>query len=291
MAHDDHDAHEHAHEPEDRRIRLLHGASPFCWWSYGYEAVLNRARLVYGDQIKVNTYQIPVYEDLDEHNRSYGTDDPKVREEWRQEAAGFMQMPVDPRAVAALPKTSVPGTLAVHAAEAVKPGAGQRLARWIGYLIDVDPQGLDLDDPATYPKLAELCGAPRKQVEQALADGRAEASLKEDSQSMHALGLNFYALQCRDFEGRTVTLEYAFDSAKVEEALEWLARGTLRKQALPPVDQFVADHAPVSLHEVREVFRLDEAKARRAAEPAERGGKVVRKDVAGHTFWLPKELA
>ncbi|HEV8360763.1 MAG TPA: hypothetical protein VGR28_09950 [Candidatus Thermoplasmatota archaeon] len=287
----EHEGHEHAQEPEDKRLRVLHGASPFCWWTYGYEGVLNRLRLVYGDQIKVNTYQIPVYQDLEEHNKSYGTDDPKVMAEWKAEAEQFMGLPIRPEAVAKLPKTCVPGTLAVSAAEICQPGAGEKLARWIGFLVNVDPQGRDMDDEATYLKLAELLGLPRKPVEQALEDGRAEARVREEMQSMHALGLNFFALQARDFEGRTVIIEYAFDSAKMEEALEWLSRGKLRKHALPSPTDYIVQHAPVSMREVREVFRLDEAKVLAAAQAAERGGKVVRKEYQGHTFWLPKALA
>jgi hypothetical protein len=179
----------------------------------------------------------------------------------------------------------------VHAAEVARPGAGEKLARLIGFHANADIAGLDLGDEATLLKLAEKVGAPRKQVEQALADGRAEASLREDGQSMHALGLSFFSLQCRDFEGRTVILEYAFDGAKVEEALEWLARGKLRKHSLPTPDDYALQHAPVSLRELQEVFRLDPAKAKQAMEPLEKAGKLTRREVHGHPFWFPKAWA
>lgn len=283
-------AHEHEHEarehePEDRRLRVLHGASPFCWWSYGYEPVLSRVKLLYGDQVKVNTYQVPVYEDRDEHHRGYGTDDPKVLREWVEEAAQLMHIPLSMEAIEALPRSCLPGTLAVHAAEAVKPGSGERLARLIGYHANIEP--FPFEDGGAILKLAERAGAPRKQVEQALADGRAERSLAEDSQSMHALGLNFFALQLRDFEGRTVILEHAFDSVKVEEGLEWLSRGQLRKSALPEPLDYAVQHAPASLREIQEVFRLDAAESRKALEPGERAGTLQRREVLGHTFWLP----
>jgi predicted DsbA family dithiol-disulfide isomerase len=290
MAHDhaahEHDEHEgHEHGPEDTRIRVLHGASPFCHWSYGYEPVLQRLRLLYGDQIKVNTYHTPVYQDWDQHLRDYEMDAQGMRG-WVDEIEGLVQMPLNRAWLDHPTKDCVPGTMMLHAVEAVKPGAGERFARLVWHAIAVEGDGLN--DEATLFKLAERAGAPRKQVEQAMADGRAEASRSTDAQSYHALGLNYYALQVRDFEGRTVILEHAFESAKVEDALEWLSRGKLRKQALPSVADYVAQHAPVSLREVREVFRLDEAKARKAAEQAEKSGKVARVDKLGHTYWVPK---
>ena len=289
-AHHDHDHdHEHGHEhgEEDRRIRVLHGASPFCWWSWGYEGTLERLKLLYGDQIKVNVYQVPVWDDLEEHHRTYGTDDPATYEEWTREAEELMGLPLGRDALKALPRSCVPGTLMVHAAEAVAPGAGARLARRIAYHANVEA-GPDLQDTASLLRLAEACGAPRKAVEQAFGDGTAQRSLDEDAQSYHALGLNFYALQARDFEGRTVTIEHAFEAARMEEAVEWLARGTLERQPLPEPAAYLAARAPVSLRELQEVFQLGPAEARRAAEPAERAGGVARREVLGHVFWVPK---
>lgn len=287
-------AHDHAHgdEPaqeEDTRIRVLHGASPFCWWSWGYEPVLNRLRLVYGDQIKVNTYQVPVYEDRDEHHRSYGTDDPKVRKEWVDEAAALMRIPLDLGTLAAEPRSCVPGTLVCHAAEIVKPGAGERFARLVGYHLHMEHAGVDFDDDDALLKLAERAGAPAKAVEAAIEDGRAEASLREDAQAYHMLRLNFYALQVRDAEGRTVTIDNAFDAAKVEEAVDWLSRGALRKRAVPQdLAGYVAAHAPLTLREVTEVFRVDAAKALAAGQQAEKAGKVARRDVRGMACWVPR---
>lgn len=294
MAHDhahgehdhEHDA-DHVHEEEDTRIRVLHGASPFCHWSYGYEPVLQRLRLLYGDQIKVNTYHTPVYQDWEQHLRDYELDDASMRE-WVDEIEALIQLPTNRAWLDNPTKNCVPGTMMLHAAESVKPGTGERFARLVWYAMAVDGDGLNED--ATLWKLLERAGAPRKQVEQALEDGRAEASLRTDAQSYHALGLNYYSLQLRDFEGRIVILEHAFDSAKSEDALDWLGRGKLRKQSLPNVADYVASHAPVSQRELEQVFKLDAAKARKAAEPAEKAGKVARVERLGHTFWVPPAL-
>lgn len=283
--HEHGDGHDHAHEEEDRRIRVLHGASPFCHWSFGYEPVLERLRLLYGAQIKVNAYWVPVYDSWKQHLENYELDDAGMRA-WVDEMDALIGLPANRAFIDDPAESCVPGTLVVHAAEAVKPGAGERVARAI--LTALYLEGTNFDDHDKVLKLAEQAGAPRKQVEAALQDGRAEAALGQEAQDYHSLGLNFYALQARDFEGRTVTIDHAFDAAKMEEAVEWLARGKLRKHALPPVDQYVARRAPVTLFEVQRVFRLDAAQALKAAQPAEKAGKVTRRDLGGHAVWVPR---
>lgn len=262
---------------------MLHGASPLCHWSYGYEPVLQRIRLVYGDQVKVNVYTIPVYESFDQWMKDYELDDAGLRE-WMAEAQGLIRLPVNMDYFERPTESCVPATLAVHAAELAEPGAGERLARLVGHAMSIEGRALGDDDLL---QLAERVGAPRKQVEAAIADGRAEVSVRTDAQSMHALGLDFYALQLRDSDGRTVILEHAFDSAKVEDALDWLGRGELRKNALPQPLDYAARHAPVSLREMEQVFRLDAAGVERALEPAVKARKLVRKEMLGHPFWLP----
>lgn len=284
--HEDHDhsEHGHAHE-EDRRIRVLHGASPFCHWSYAYEPVLQRLRLVYGDQIAVNVYEVPVYRSWQQWMTDYELDDAGLKA-WLNEMDGLIGLPVN-RAILAKPTADcLPGTLVAHAAELAKPGSAEKVARRISFHLYLEGKNYDSQDELL--KVAEACGVPRKAVEQHLADGSAEARLNQDGGDMHALGLNFYALQVADSEGRTVVLEHAFEPAKVEEAVEWLSRGKLKKRALPTVPDYLASHAPVSLFEVQRVFRLEEAEALKAAQPAEKAGRVVRTTLNGHPCWLPK---
>lgn len=281
--HEHDDAQEHAHE-EDTRIRVLHGASPLCDWSVAYEGVLNRLRLVYGDQIKVNVYQIPVYESWPQWLENYGMTQEEAMA-WFEEAKDTTGLPSNPDYWRDPPKSCVPGTLFVHAAEIAKPGAGERLARRIGFGMVFE--GQKWNDEADLYKAAERAGAPRKQVEAALADGRAEEALKQDGQDMHSLGLNFYTLQVRDPEGKTtVSLEHAFDPAKVEDAVEYLSKGQLRKHALPTLEQYAAQHAPVSSRELQQVFRSDAAKVRAGLAPAEKAGQLVRKNLLGMDCWL-----
>ena len=290
MAHPEHDHdHEHEHEghehgEEDTRIRVLHGASPFCHWSFGYEPVLQRLRLVYGDQIKVNTYNIPVYERWQQWMEDYGLDEASLRA-WIDEMEGLIGLPLNREYLKHPTASCDPGTRVLHAAEAAKPGAGEQVARRLLFALYVE--GRNFDDQEALLALAEQAGAPRKAVEAALADGRADEAMKADGQDMHALGLNFFELQIADGK-RRVMLEHGFDPAQAESALEWLSGGTLRKRALPSVADYVAQHAPLTRFEVERVFRLSAADAERAAAPAEKAGKVQRKTLNGHPCWLPK---
>jgi hypothetical protein len=60
---------------QDHRIAVVHFTAPTCWWSWGYEAVFNRLKLVYGDQIKIVILYGTVYEDIDEYKKNYELDD------------------------------------------------------------------------------------------------------------------------------------------------------------------------------------------------------------------------
>lgn len=283
-SHEGHDDHDHAHEPEDTRIRVLHGASPFCDWSVAYEGVLNRVRLIYGDQVKVNVYQTPVYESWAQWLENYGMTQEEAMA-WFEEVKDVTGLPYDREYWKAPTKSCVPGTLFVHAAELAKPGAGERLARRIGFGMIFE--GNKWNDEADLFKAAERAGAPRKAVEAALADGRAAESLKQDAQDMHSLGLNYYALQVHGSDGKTnVTLEHAFDAARVESAIDWLSGGQLRKHALPTMEAYAAAHAPVSSRELQQVFRADAAKVRAGLAGAEKAGQLVRKNVLGMDCWL-----
>ncbi|MCA1812917.1 MAG: DsbA family protein [Halobacteriales archaeon] len=279
--HAEHEGHEHA---EDTRIRVLHGASPLCHWSVGFEPALERLRLVYGDQVKVNAYQIPVYERWEQWKQDYELDDAQLAE-WMAEIQRTIAMPIDPRYLSHPVQDCTPATLVYHACETAKPGSGARFNRLVAMAMTV--QYRDLNPQETLLKLAEQAGAPRKQVEQALSDGSAERALVQDQQDYHSLRLNFYTLQLRDFEGRTVILEHDFTGAKTEDALAWLSRGTLRKHALPKLEDYARAHAPVLQRELEVVFHRSGEQVRAALAPLE-GKSLVREERLGATFWLPR---
>ncbi len=53
-----------------RKVHVHHATAPTCWWSWGYEAVMNRLPLVYGDQVQVHLYRGVVYEDVQQYLKS-----------------------------------------------------------------------------------------------------------------------------------------------------------------------------------------------------------------------------
>jgi putative protein-disulfide isomerase len=289
-AHDHHDhehgehGHGHDHEQEaDDRIRVLHGASPLCHWSFGYEPVLQRLRLLYGDQIKVNVYTIPVYDSWEEHVAKYGLDAGGMAA-WFEESDAAIGLPANLKAFDPPTRDCTPATRVVHAAELVKPGAGEKVMRRIHFALYME--GANFNDLGKLLAIAEACGAPRKAVEAAIADGRADEAIRADNGDMHALGLNFFELQVAQGKRRAV-LEHGFDPADAEGAIAWLSGGKLRKQALPSVADYVAAHAPVTRWELERVFQLGSQEAEAAAAPAEKAGKVQRRVVHGHPCWVP----
>ncbi|HYW00584.1 MAG TPA: DsbA family protein, partial [Candidatus Acidoferrum sp.] len=113
----------------DHRIAVVHFTAPTCWWSWGFESVFNRLRLVYGDQINtVIMYGAP-YEDIEEHKKNYGLDDAGVIA-WATEARDIMGVPmfVDYR-FDRMPKNLLPATFAVVAGNRQGEEKGHRLYR------------------------------------------------------------------------------------------------------------------------------------------------------------------
>ena len=103
------------HHDHDDRVTVVHFTAPTCWWSWGYEPVFNRLKLVYGDQINLLTLYGAVYEDVEEYKKGYELDDAGMVA-WAKESKEIMDMPMHLNyRFDRMPKNLLPATLAVMA--------------------------------------------------------------------------------------------------------------------------------------------------------------------------------
>ena len=105
-------------QDHDKRIAVVHFTAPTCWWSWGYEPVFNRLKLVYGDQINIVTLYGTVYEDIEEYKKNYELDDAGFVK-WAKESQEIMGVPMHLNyRFDTMPKSVLPASLAVIAANA-----------------------------------------------------------------------------------------------------------------------------------------------------------------------------
>ena len=110
----------------DHRIVVVHATAPSCWWSWGYERVFNRLKLVYGDQLNVVVLYAAVYEDIEEYKKNYELDDAGMVA-WAKEAAEIMGVPMHTNySFERMPKSMLPATLAVFAGKRQGDEKGHR---------------------------------------------------------------------------------------------------------------------------------------------------------------------
>ena len=102
-------------------------------------------------------------------------------------------------------------------------------------------------------------------------------------------GANFYSILVRDNAGTTVQLEQAYDPARLERAIDFVAGRKLTKRKVKPdVGAYARERGPVALLEVQRVFALDAARAKKLLAAAEKKGDVEkRKFTDVGTFWAP----
>ncbi|HLC39984.1 MAG TPA: DsbA family protein, partial [archaeon] len=127
--------HEHS---QANKILVLHATAPTCWWSWGYEAVIHRLRMVYGDQIEIRIWTAFVYEDFDEHLKHYEMTWQDYLN-WAKEGVDIMKVPLETNLKREkMSKTVFPATVAFFAALKQDHKKAERLSREFMRLSNVE---------------------------------------------------------------------------------------------------------------------------------------------------------
>ena len=265
------------------QIHLYHATAPTCWWSWGYEAVLNRLPLVYGDRVKIHLLLGCVYEDLDEWMRNYEMT-VAGQEEWARESIQIMGVPIRTDYGGAQPKSVMPATYAVLAAKRQGEAKGARFMRSVLRRFSVEGQDVTRDDVL------------RQAAKEAKLDGDAffrdyrdtEARREELGHQGHGfphVPLGFYSMAVTDGGDRTVLLDYAFDPAIVEGAIDYLSGGRLPKRTPTDVLAYVRRHGATPLREIARVVGCTDRQAKAKVDRLVKEGRVATVRLASAPHW------
>jgi len=268
----------------DQRISVIHFTAPTCWWSWGYEPVFNRLKLVYGDQINLVTLYGAVYEDVEEYKKGYELDDAGMAA-WAKESKEIMGMPMHLNyRFDRMPKNLLPATLAVMAAQRQGHERGHRFYRALLRRNIVEEQ--DVTDKTTILEAVKEAGLDEAKFKRDWAD---EASLKADlekqGEGSPPVHVGFYNIAVTDGHGRTVYLDQKFEPSATEEAIDYLSGRQLKKTRPTDVLAYLQAHGPTSLVEIERVFNLSSKNALAELERLEKLGTAKRLTLSGANFW------
>lgn len=266
-------------------VHVVHATSPLCHWSWGYEAVMNRLRMVYGDQIQLTVRLAAPYEDREQWLVDYGMS-AKETEEWiNGELPGIMDVPLAPVVWSNQPQSCMPAVLAVQAARRQDEEGAWKYHRALLRRFAIEGK-----DPTTEAELlaaAKEVGLDVARLKKDLAD---QDGLREEYEQQGSRGpqvhVGFFNFVVTDGEKRRVILDYAFEPADVEGAVDYLSGGTLEKRPVgKDIAGYLREHGWAPLSEIGRVFDLDARGATEALESLEKTGKVERGTFAGAPHW------
>ncbi len=269
----------HAH-----RISVVHATAPTCWWSWGYEPVFNRLKLVYGDQINVVIFYGTVYEDVEEYKKGYELDDAGMVT-WAKEAAEIMGVPMHTNySFDRMPKNMLPATLAIMAGNRQGHEKGHRLYRALLRRNIVEEQ--DVSHEATILQAVKEAGLDGVKFNRDWADQSGlKADMEKQGEGAPSVHVGFYNIAVTDGRGRTVYLDQQFQPSVVEGAINYLADGKLKRSKPTDVFGYIKAQGPTALVEVERVFELPAKRAAAELGRLEKLGKVKHSTLAGATFW------
>lgn len=268
--------------PDTPVIHVVHATSPACHWSWGYEAALNRIRLVYGDQVQVHLRVGSPYESREQWLVDYGMS-AKEAEDWiNTEVADLMGVPIAKVRWASQPESTMPAALALMAALR----QGEKAWRFQRALVRMYAvEGKDPSSDAVVQVAVREAGLDAQRFATDLADQ--EARLHDyEHQEGPPVHVGFFNVAVWDGGNRKVILDYCFDPRDIEGAIDYLADGKLRKSAPTDVVGYLREHGPAPLSEIGRVFDLADAKAAtEAVEKLEKAGRIERVQLGGAPHW------
>jgi putative protein-disulfide isomerase len=269
----------------NRKITVYHATAPSCWWSWGYEAVLNRLALVYGDQIDVQLMIGTVYDNLPEWLKQYGLTEESWRK-WARESSKLMGIPIrTDYSVSKEPHSVVKASQAVLAAQ--RQGDRKKVSRFMRELLRLFVvEGKDITQSNLLMEAAGISQLDTKKFTKDLENSKArQEELEHQGHGFPEVSLGFYNLVVSDGIGRTVLLDNAFEPEIVEGAIDYLSDRKLRKASPSDIGEYLEEHGPAPIVELTRVFAISENRATEKLSLLERKGRIERVTLAGAPHW------
>lgn len=273
-------AHEHA-----PRVHVVHATSPACHWSWGYEAVMNRLKLVYGDQIELTVRLGCPYEDREQWLVDYGMSAQEATEWINSEVPGQMGVPMATIRWETQPKSCMPAVLAVQAARRQDEERAWRLNRELVRRFALE--AIDVTQDKVILDAVKTIGLDVARFEKDFAQ---KDALRQEYEEQGSRGppvhVGFYNFVVWDGGNRRVILDYAFDPRDIEGAIDYLSGGTLKKSKPTDIVAYLKEHGLAPLSEIGRVFDFPHGSAAtEALERLEKSGKIERATFAGAPLW------
>lgn len=271
----------HSHE---HKITVFHATAPTCTWSWGYEGVLNRLRLVYGDQIAIKILTGCVYTDYDEWLKEYELDF-KGAQKWWDETAEVMEVPLAKLpARSRIPQTVLPASLAVMAANLQGEEKGTRFTRAL--LRRSSVEGEDVTKKSVLLEAAKESGLEAKRFEHDYAHTEErKKELESQGEGFPEVSVGFYNLVLTNGHNTTVILDYAFDPTAAEEAIDYLSGGRLKKETPSNIPDYLKENGPAPEIELERVFHLTPKQTTEKLQTLEEQKKIKTVKPNGIKLW------
>lgn len=271
-------AHAHSH-----KVQVYHATAPTCHWSWGYEAVFNRLRLVYGDQVGVNTMTLCVWDNFPAYLKEYEMKWSEFNP-WLAEIQATIGVPVaHPLKRSQVPFSMLAATNGAMAAYRQGEEKGQRFVRAV--LRKSCVEALDVSKDGEVKDAAREAGLDMPRFAKDLENRKAlEEQFTSQGHGWPELPLSYYTVVVSDGH-RHVLLEHAFDPAVVEGAVEYLSGGKLRKRKPSDIVGYLKAHGAAPTREVERVFGLTGAQAAGKLHALKKAGKVAEVELAGAPHW------
>ena len=267
------------------RIHVVHATSPACHWSWGYEAVVQRLKLVYGDQIDLTLRLGCPYEDREQWLVDYGMGAQEAADWINDEVGPLMGVPLAKIDWGTQPRSCMPAVLAVQAARRQDEELGWRFSRELLRRYATEHADISRDDIIL--EAAKAVGLDVRRFKSDFADKDAlRAEYEQQSQRGPPVHVGFYNWVVWDGGNRKVILDYAFDPREIEGAIDWLSGGTLTKSIPTDIVGYLKENGLAPLSEIGRVFDFADAQAAtEAVEKLEKAGKLERVTLAGAPHW------
>ena len=266
-------------------IHVVHSTSPACHWSWGYEAVVQRLKLVYGDQIDLTLRLGCPYEDREQWLVDYGMSAQEATDWVNSEVGEPMGVPMAKIRWETQPASCMPAVLAVQAARRQDEELAWRLSRELCRRFVAEAIDITKDDV-----IHEAVRAVGLDVGRFQKDFAQTEALREEYEQQASRGppvhVGFYNFVVWDGANRRVILDYSFDPREIEGAIDFLADGKLQKRKPTDIVGYLREQGLAPLSEIGRVFDLPSREAAIAAvEALEKEGKLERVTLAGAPHW------
>ncbi len=271
-------AHDHSH-----KVQVFHATAPTCHWSWGYEAAFNRLKLVYGDQVGVQTMTLCVWDNFPAYLKEYGM---KWREfnPWMAEIKETIGLPVAvPLKRSQIPFNMMPASLAAMAAYRQGEAKGARFVRAVLRRSCVEAQDVSKDSAILEAAREAGLNVPKFRRDLAAREARTH-EYGSQGRGWPDVPLSFYTVVVSDGH-RHVLLEHAFDPAVLEDAVDYMSGGKFRKRRPTDIALYLKEHGPAPSREIERVFALSASAAKQKLKALEKSGKAARVTLAGAPHW------